>query len=73
MLIRVSDLCIGAARAVPKGDPASLQKEATNSMLKTSIGVAKADAERLEDAGDEQLRDEEPGVSREMQPQPPPG
>jgi hypothetical protein len=73
MLVRVSELCIGAARAVPKGDPASLHKVATNSMLKTNIGVAKADSERLEDAGDEQPRAEEPGVSREMQPRPPPG
>jgi hypothetical protein len=43
-----------------KADPAIPRKEATNSMLKTSIGLAKADAELLEDARDEQLLGEDP-------------
>jgi hypothetical protein len=52
---------------MPNANPASPHKEAANAVLKTSIGIANADAEFLEDARDKLLLGEEAVAARDGQ------
>jgi hypothetical protein len=49
-LFTITDLSSGAALAMPDANPAGPHKKAADAVLKASIGLAKANAEFLEDA-----------------------
>jgi hypothetical protein len=54
-LIPITNLSGRAAPAMPNANPTSPHKKAANAVLKAGIGLAKADAEFLEDARDKLL------------------